>query len=579
MKKISSHFSQIPLRWKFVLLVAVCFITPVLIFSAVNGYVTDQSINTQILTKITDSIDENINNCINQINFEIYASRMATYNPAIWKAYSAYKDTDNYTSLLIDTQKFLSEQYRLDTKLKMAQLYFWDNPDELLCVTNIRSQTIFENIHHYRTFVHEEVTTISRDLDTKICFFSSDESIYLIRNLVDTRSRPFATLTLQLDPDEIFANMKSIAWCIDVAVQINDVYIPIKGEMSKEEFDKNTFLNSDSFSKRSIIHGQTVANDFMISYSVKFDNDSLNQGFSRYRWIISMTPLFILPLVFIIIRFFYTNVSDPTGKIVNVSQRIQEGEFGYKITEKLPNPEFQYLGNAINEMSDKLKDQFDKLYMEGIALRDAQIMFLQSQMNPHFLNNALEIINWQARLYGNEKVSNMIEALSTMMDSMLNRKSSTQVTLREEMAYVDAYLYIIAERFGKKLIIKKEIDERFQETILPKLSIQPIVENAVEYGIVPHRGGHISMRAYQNKGNFIFEVENTGAMSLDDERRIKKLLSEKQFKPNPDHTELGIKSVAIRLKVLYGGESGLVITKAESGHTVAKIIKDLSTEG
>lgn len=559
------------------MLVAACFICPVLIVSTINGYITKHNINNQILTAITDSINENISICANQINFEIYSSKMATYNPAIWKAYNEYKYNGDYNNLLISTQKFLSEQYRFDGKLKMAQLSFLDDPDELIGVTNIHSQTVFKDISHYRTYVHDEVKELSKSLDSEICFFASDEQIYLVRNLLDTNLHPFATLALQLDTNEIFANMKSIAWCIDVAVQLNDIYIPIKGAIPKEEFNKNVLLNSNSFSANSIICGSNAADDYTISYAVKVDNDALNKEFSRYQWIITMTPLFILPLVFIIIKFFYKNVFDPINKIVNVSQHIKEGEFGYKIDEEVPNTEFQYLSNAIDEMSDKLKDLYDKLYIEGIALRDMRIMFLQSQMNPHFLNNTLEIINWQARLYGNEKVSHMIEALSTMLDSMLNRNNSTQVSLREEMTYVDAYLYIISERFCNKITIIKDIDERLHETILPKLSIQPIVENAVEYGIIPNKGGIIYMRAYANNGKFIFEVENTGEMSLDDEKKIEKLLSENRFRPNPDNSELGIKSVSIRLKVLYGGDSGLVITKAKSGNTVAKLIKDIST--
>ncbi|RAZ22989.1 two-component sensor histidine kinase, partial [Klebsiella oxytoca] len=68
------------------------------------------------------------------------------------------------------------------------------------------------------------------------------------------------------------------------------------------------------------------------------------------------------------------------------------------------NEEFYHMKESFNHMSLRLKNQFDKIYLEEIALRDAKIMALQSQINPHFLNNTLEIINWEARLNGNEKV-------------------------------------------------------------------------------------------------------------------------------------------------------------------------------
>ena len=114
-------------------------------------------------------------------------------------------------------------------------------------------------------------------------------------------------------------------------------------------------------------------------------------------------------------------------------------------------------------MSERLKYQFDHIYEEEIALRDARIMALQSHINPHFMNNTLEIINWEARLGGNEKVSRMIEALATLMDAAMDRKKRTLVPLSEEMIYVNAYLYINSARFGKRLTVVKELDESIMQ--------------------------------------------------------------------------------------------------------------------
>ena len=83
------------------------------------------------------------------------------------------------------------------------------------------------------------------------------------------------------------------------------------------------------------------------------------------------------------------------------------------------------------------------------AAQRAQIKALQSQINPHFLNNTLEIINWEARIEGNDRVSAMIEALSTMLNAALDRDGRTQIPLKEELGYVEAYLYIIRERLGE----------------------------------------------------------------------------------------------------------------------------------
>ena len=85
---------------------------------------------------------------------------------------------------------------------------------------------------------------------------------------------------------------------------------------------------------------------------------------------------------------------------------------------------------------------------------------LQSQINPHFLNNTLEIINWKARLSGNEEVSEMIGALSVMMNATMNRDNEMFVPLSEELCYVDAYLTIIRQRFGSTSIGIRNVNLR-----------------------------------------------------------------------------------------------------------------------
>lgn len=105
--------------------------------------------------------------------------------------------------------------------------------------------------------------------------------------------------------------------------------------------------------------------------------------------------------------------------LIDANQRVQAGERGYVIPQEAPNTEFRQLYSHFNAMSTELKRQFERLYMEQQALQQAKIKALQSQINPHFLNNTLEIINWEARLADDERVCSMIEALSTMLDAAI----------------------------------------------------------------------------------------------------------------------------------------------------------------
>ncbi|MDR9830004.1 histidine kinase, partial [Vibrio sp. FNV 38] len=140
-----------------------------------------------------------------------------------------------------------------------------------------------------------------------------------------------------------------------------------------------------------------------------------------------------IPLLIATIYYFYHNINRPIGSLVEASKHIEEGEYGYQIEEFHRNGEFERLINTFNHMSGSLEDSFNRIYAEEVAARDANMKALQAQINPHFLNNTLEIINWKARLSGNEDVSKMISSLSTMMNATMNRKNEAFITIEEEM--------------------------------------------------------------------------------------------------------------------------------------------------
>lgn len=201
-------------------------------------------------------------------------------------------------------------------------------------------------------------------------------------------------------------------------------------------------------------------------------------------------------------------------------------------------------------MSSELKNQFDRIYLEQQALQEARIKALQSQINPHFLNNTLEIINWEARLADNEQVCSMIEALSTMLDAAVGRDGRSQAPLSEELKYVDAYLYITKERLGERLTVSREIEESMLGCQIPRLMLQPIIENAVEHDI--SRSG----------GELCFEIEHEGQLSDSDWDSVRRSLdSGKPFDPERQHGgSVGIRNVNQRLRLITAASSARPIT-------------------
>ncbi len=229
-------------------------------------------------------------------------------------------------------------------------------------------------------------------------------------------------------------------------------------------------------------------------------------------------------------------------------------------------------------MSSTLKYQFEKNYLEELALRDASIMALQSQINPHFLNNTLEIINWESRLTGNYKVSNMIGALSTMLEATMNRKKEQLIPLAEELSYVESYLYIIAQRYGDNFQVEKKIDESLLHIKVPRLIIQPIIENAVEHGMDIRKKGKVKITIRQEEGMLFIEVTDNGVLTKETKKRIDSLLYTESTTETTS-LSLGIRNVNKRLKIIYGPECGLTIKSNNEMHTVSTIMIKIDNTG
>ena len=404
----------------------------------------------------------------------------------------------------------------------------------------------------------------------------------MIRNLINSKFEPYAVLALELNPSSLMENYVGMWGYESAAVYWNGALLMQKQGENAEHLPEN--ISGLLKSKEEVfvqgkrgeaIHAYRRVNTYGGTMVVKVDIDKqiIYAEVSALEYLFVVLIIFMIPLVVMMIRFFYKKVTLPMGQLITAANKVREGELGIQIENEEDNIEFYQMKDSFNHMSRQLKNQFDKIYLEEIALRDARIMALQSQINPHFLNNTLEIINWEARLNENYKVSGMIEALSTMLGETMNRKDQQFHSIAEEMAYADAYLYIIGQRFGTKFQCVKHIDERLMNVQVPRLIIQPIVENAVEHGLDLTGQGVVEIRIYECENGYLrIEVEDSGYLSKEDRSRIDRLLSPDAELSEEKSVSLGIRNVDQRLKMIYGADCGLLIEGNDREHTVSVIL-------
>lgn len=570
------------LLWSMLFLLLFGWFLPLLLTNGIMSIMATRKVHTQIDRSVTTSMEKAAEIMELQLAESETASKNASYLNVIREAYLTYQDGGNRRDFQTTVFTFLEQQYMFHKNCQAVNLVFREYPDDIYYTYNNSTGGTYRDITYFKTYVAKDLLEEMDDLDTRTELRSYDGRLYMIRNLVDSKFHPFAILAIELNEESLMESLKSVWGYENAVVYLDGTYaLSMEGGDSLHygEEQQNRLAENDSF----IEHASGRQNPYVykrlklyhstLDCVVELDRSAIYAEIKTIRYVYGILAVFALPLVFIIYNFLNKRVNRPVQDLIKVFDVVRAGEYGTQIENMANSEEFYHMEESFNYMSSQLKQQFDKIYMEEIALRDAKIMALQSQINPHFLNNTLEIINWEARLNGNMRVSQMIEALSTMLEATMNRKADPYNTVAEEMEYVDAYLYIITQRYGEKFTCRKEIDESLLNYKIPRLIVQPIAENAIEHGMSITREGELVIRLYRKREDLLcIEIENNRPLSEEDQAKIHKLLKEG---PNPQkehRVSLGIRNVDQRLRMMYGPECGLFISNNKNNHTVSTIL-------
>lgn len=581
-----------PLTWSLITFLILCWILPLMVIVYTMLSLTTTKINDQIERTIVTSADNAIKICEMQMNAAVAASRRASSLPTLRECYKQYEKDGNRSALFTKATAFLEQNYCNDDDFLSTVLIFTEEPEELYYVSRSGSTNnpSYKQNLRFKEKVQPLIMEIYPELDTDIKFINVDNHIYMIRNIMSSAFHPYAVIVMELDKESIFGSLES-TWgytageiYIDKELLVSDKETEL-GQDSLLFVDRevpDAILNANNRTAKLIQNGNEFyayavrkPDRHSIGYIIQLDRQAIMDATENIKLVSATFLLFMIPLVITVFLFFHKKITQPVGRLVKASNIIEEGNFGYQIKRKANSREFNYLMEAFNSMSTRLKHQFETIYSEELALKDARIMALQSQINPHFLNNTLEIINWEARINENYKVSRMIENLSIMLEATMDRRHRRFVTLAEEMSYVEAYLFIIAQRLGERLRVDKNVDETLFNVKVPRLIIQPIIENAVEHGISGQTHGRININVFAQDDKLIIEVRNTGRMSQKDEEKIAILLGDDYEPGEFGSASLGIRNVNRRIKIIYGDTCGLYIQNGGEDETVSTIIVKL----
>lgn len=281
-------------------------------------------------------------------------------------------------------------------------------------------------------------------------------------------------------------------------------------------------------------------------------------------WIVVIMVAAALGFIFIIYH-----MTKPLQEITDKLAMVQQGNF----TTKLPSynsREFHEISLVFNEMTTYVNHLIKQVYEKQLSVKEMELKFLQTQMNPHFMFNVLNTIALQAKMEQNETIFKMITSFSQLIQAKIYREDKEKVKVRQELEYVEYYLYLQNNRYGDRLQYNIKIEDKsILEMEIPKLCIQLIVENAVVHGIEPQTGnGFVEVRIYREENIVCIDTTDNG-IGFEEDGEIN--LPIKNTRDTSEHNQVGLNNVHHIIQLMYGEAYGIRVFSEKNKGTKVSI--------
>lgn len=294
------------------------------------------------------------------------------------------------------------------------------------------------------------------------------------------------------------------------------------------------------------------------------ENEKLYQEASALS--LSLSKVFVTMFGAGILGAFFIS-SQITRRITNLSvamDHVQEGNFNTRLSVQ-GNDEIAELSHHFNSMLKDLRRLMNEVVETQKEKRKRELEILQAQINPHFIYNTLDTLQWKALEYGASDLSELILSLSSFFRVSLS-KGKEMIPLREEIKHVRSYLDIQKARYEEILTYEIQVEESLDDVFLPKILLQPLVENAIYHGIKPKLAqGKISILAQLEGKDLVLKVQDNGVGMT--EEQVNQL--EEAFEGKRAPVSYGLHNVHQRIRLTYGNPYGLHVESClQDGTTV-----------
>ncbi len=402
----------------------------------------------------------------------------------------------------------------LATKIRYSYLFLLI---PLLIFLVFTFYNLWDMNHNYEDMVNSTVVASEFSLDFKKDF---DYETYLL--IVGNKTVEESELDSMIEEAErIVAGLEEITEAEDNIARLDSVnkylsnlriYVDrIEENLQKEShYEDNMEIWENDVQIVTSLVGDTMSQ--YIYYEVR----GIQQSRAAYQTFFmnlvrfSLLGMGLLLLLVIILSYYIPrSITMPITRISRVTDQVAKGNLSVRAAAE-SGAEARMLSDSLNAMIDKINELLDQVTTEQIRLRKAEFELLQAQINPHFLYNTLDTIVWLAEAGDQKRVVSMVGNLSDFFRTSLNQGKDI-ISIREELAHVRSYLEIQQVRYQDILRYEITVPEDLYEYKIPKITIQPLVENALYHGIKNKRGqGTITITGERSENGFVLYVRDNG---------------------------------------------------------------------
>ena len=457
------------------------------------------------------------------------------------------------SNLVGDIYPFVKDLYIVSNNKKIVGMHFYytsylNEKEKQYRIKNILEEYISENrrFSYYTSGDDLELyfTIYDEELEKEgygIAVLSKTAINYIV-NILEEKYTSFAYM-LKDETDKILMG-RSIPLISS---------LDIKGNNGDVEYENHTYIYN--MSKNSF----GLSSCMVVPYSRLFVMAVEDFG--------TIMIIFISLIIGIILVILYISnkLVSPLSTIVLKMKQVGKGDFRTKL-DTYEILELDEISVSFNEMTDKISHLIKEVYEAGLLIKEARIKYLQAQINPHFMFNVLSMIAIRLKLNKDEELYKMVQAFAGLMRGKLFRKDEIEIRINEEIEIAEFYLYLSKERFKNK--VSYEInweDEKLKTLFIPKLCIEPVVENAMIHGIEPKDDrGYINVKIEQQNNEVLLITVADNGVGFDKDKVIS---GEKEGSP-----KVGLMNINRLINNLYGSEYGIEV-ESKIGKGTKVIIK------